>query len=182
MSEPKRVTAGLSWAWSATFPGYSGADGWSIKYHFWPADGTGDAIEIDAVAGAGNAWSVSRTAAQTANYAPGRYSWRAIASNGAETKDQAATGSMQILPDPTGTPVDGRSHAEIVLEAIEAVIERRASSSQKKLDIEGQSLEHMTHAELVKLRQQYSLEVDRIRQAKQLAKGGGFGGKIATRF
>lgn len=59
------------------------------------------------------------------------------------------------------------SHAKTVLNALEAVIERRASKSQMEQAIDGVQVKHMDLLELVRLRKMYAAEYRR----EQIAAG-----------
>jgi len=72
-------------------------------------------------------------------------------------------GSLQVLPDPASQDV--RTHAEKVLEAIEALIEGRATKDVSSYSIAGRSLTRMSPDELVKWRSHYRNEVAKQRNA-----------------
>lgn len=74
-----------------------------------------------------------------------------------------ATGTIQVNPDPARHDV--RSHAERVLEAIEALIEGRATTDVQSYSIAGRSLTRMTPAELVTWRSHYRQDVAMERAA-----------------
>lgn len=75
------------------------------------------------------------------------------------------TGSVTI--DPDITTQDPRSHAEKVLEAIEALIEGRATKDVSSYSIAGRSLTRLSPKELVEWRSFYKNEVARKRAAGQ---------------
>lgn len=78
-------------------------------------------------------------------------------------------GQVRILEDLVSAApgFDGRSHAEKVLEAIEAVIEGRASLDQSQYTINNRSLTRTPVADLLKLRNTYRAEVRAQRMAKR---------------
>ncbi len=61
------------------------------------------------------------------------------------------------VPTQAGTD----SHAKTVLDAVEAVIERRASKSQMEQAIDGVQIKHMDILDLVRLRKMYAAEYRR---------------------
>ncbi len=80
-----------------------------------------------------------------------------------------ASGSIRVLPDPSAQDV--RSHAEKVLDAIEALIEGRATKDVTSYSIAGRSLTRMSPDELVKWRSHYRNEVAKQRNAGKPAGG-----------
>jgi hypothetical protein len=72
------------------------------------------------------------------------------------------------LPDPYANPVDDRSHIKKVLDAIEAVIEGRASRSEKEYSLGDKKLVSMTHEELFKQWNRYKFLYKQELQAKGL--------------
>jgi hypothetical protein len=77
-------------------------------------------------------------------------------------------GEINILPDPYANPVDDRSHIKKVLDAIEAVIEGRASRSEKEYSLGDKKLVSMTHEELFKQWNRYKFLYKQELQAKGL--------------
>lgn len=76
----------------------------------------------------------------------------------------------------------GASHAETVLAAIEAVIERRATVDQQSYSIEGRSLARMPIDDLLRFRSQYRAEVANEQAARAAAEGRGSSRRIRTAF
>src|SRR5690606_30112936 len=73
------------------------------------------------------------------------------------------SGTLQVLADPASQDV--RTHAEKVLEAIELLIEGRATKDVSSYSIAGRSLTRMSPDELVKWRSHYRNEVAKQRNA-----------------
>ncbi len=116
--------------------------------------------------------------AETADWAPGRYlfSVRAISNDGSE-KHEMLTGSVSVVGDIADgdEPIDGRGHAEKVLAAIEAVIEKRATRDQEEYQINNRSLKRTPIADLLALRDKYIREISAKRRK-------GFGRYHRVRF
>ena len=74
------------------------------------------------------------------------------------------------------------SHAEKVLAAIEAALERCASTDQMNYSIEGLSLARTPIADLLTLRDRYKAEVVREKQAAAFKEVPGRGRQVFTRF
>ena len=121
-------------------------------------------------------------AAVTADWAPGTYWWQLRATSG-DVVDVVDEGQLTVAPDlaAAGPDHDGRSHAERVLAAIEAVIEGRASMDQESYSINNRSLSRTPIADLLVLRSKYKAEVA---AARRVAAGGSslFGRQIKVRF
>ncbi|WP_420023757.1 hypothetical protein ACN9JG_06255 [Cereibacter azotoformans] len=118
----------------------------------------------------GAAHLLGASAAASSEWAPGDYWWSLRAMRGdtvviVEEGQLVITGDLALV---TGLH-DGRSHAERVLRAIEAVIEGRASIDQQKYTIAGRELWRTPVADLLLLRDRYR---DEVRRAQQVARRG----------
>lgn len=76
----------------------------------------------------------------------------------------------------------GESHAQRVLAAIEAVLERRATVDQQSYGIEGRSLARMPIGDLLRFRDRYRAEVAAERAALDEADGRPSGRRVRTVF
>ncbi|QTP61383.1 hypothetical protein HNO53_20705 [Billgrantia antri] len=108
------------------------------------------------------------TAVDTAAWKAGDYWYSLRATDGTEVHE-LETGTFTVEPDLASVAegFDGRSHAEKVLEAIEAVIEGRASKDQDSYRINNRELRRTPISQLLKLRDVYRQEVKRARAAKR---------------
>ncbi len=90
-------------------------------------------------------------------------------------------GQITIKPDLASISAthDGRNHVQRVLDAIEAVLERRATQDQEKYKINNRELWRTPLSELLVLRDRYRSELRRMRAA---AKGGLFDQAVRVRF
>jgi hypothetical protein len=183
-TEPSSLRAGDTWAWTRTLDDYP-APTWTLKYRFKNAS-TG--FEIVATA-SGSDHAVSVAASTTSGYTRGDYTWVAWVESGAEkyTVDQ---GNAEILVDyrtaTVTTGVDDRSHAKKTLDAIEAVIEGRATKDQMKYTIATSSgsrtLELTPYPDLVRLHSRYSRMVAGELAAERLRNGLSTNAFIGVRF
>lgn len=109
---------------------------------------------------------LTANAAETANWVPGLYSYSARVTNGADTHEIEA-GQLVVQADLANATEghDGRSHAQRSLEAIEAVIEKRASMDQERYRINNRELYRTPISDLLKLRDLYRAEVRREQAA-----------------
>ena len=180
-TEPTEARAGDTWKWTKTLADYPASEGWALTYRFKSATA---AFEVAASA-SGDDYSVTVAATTTDDIAAGFYTWVAQVSLAGE-KYTVDSGPFTVNPDfHTGTAsaaYDGRSHARIVLDAIEAVIEGRASRDQEAYEIAGRSLKRTPIADLLKLRQHYKAELAAEEAAQRIANNVGAGRKIQFRL
>ena len=177
-TEPTTIRAGDLLSWSKSLADYPANDGWALAYTL--INGS-TKLTINASA-SGADHLVSVAAATSAAYAAGSYSWMARVTKGTEiyTVD---TGSMQILPNLAAlTTYDGRSHAKVMVEAIEAAIQGRASSVQLRMAINNRSIEYLSPTELIRWLSFYRAEVAKEAQAETIRKTGVNPRNIGVRF
>jgi hypothetical protein len=176
-NEPTELRAGDTWQWTrddlaTDYP----ATTWTLTYRFKNAAG---GFQIVATA-SGDAFSVTAAAATTVAYTAGEYAWAAQVVNGT-TKHTIDSGTLKVLPDlfasSASTGSDQRTHARIVLDAIKAVIEGRASKDQEEYSIAGRSLKRTPITDLLKMRQLYEAEV-RSEQATENLRNGLQGSRV----
>lgn len=178
-SEPQTFRAGDFLTWSKSLTDYPANAGWSLAYTLINASGK---ITINA-SPSGADHLVSVPAATTANYAAGSYSWMARVTKATEiyTIDN---GTIEVLPNLAAaglTTYDGRSHAQTMVEAIEAAIEGRASALQLKMEINGRSIEYMGAADLITWLSFYRAELAKEGRAETLRRTGINRNKIGVR-
>lgn len=171
-TEPRELRAGMTWAWRREDLSDYPAPTWTLTYWFKQLAAAG--AKFSAVAAAdGAAHAVSVAAATTAGYTADEYSWVAVASSGTESYE-VDRGTLKLLPKYSAdAALDDRSHARKTLEAIEAVIENRATLDQQEYTIGSRSLKRMTIADLLALRDKYRGEVWAEEQAERVRNGQG---------
>lgn len=174
--EPAELVAGDTWKWKRSLADYSAADGWSLRYVF-----TGAAVEqrftFDSAAD-GADHLVSRATTDTDDIVPGVYQWAAFVRNGSE-RYQVATGTVTVKPNLEGTrPFDVRTHAQKMVEAIEAALEA-FKLGRKRYTIGDRSYEASDVDELRAMRAHYRREVA---DAASIANGGTSGPLGRIRF
>ena len=169
-TEPTTLRAGDTWKWTQSLSDYP-ASAWTLKYRFKSLQG---GFEITATA-SGDDFAITVAAATSAVYKAATYTWVSWVEGGTSEKYTVATGTCEVLPDLRSTTAtalqDVRSHARKVLDAIEAVIEQRATLDQDAYEINGRSLKRTPLADLIKLRQRYRAEVAAADRADKIARG-----------
>lgn len=129
-------------------------------------------------AGASHRFLVSASA--TGEWSPGDY-WYSVRATDGTTVVEVEAGQITIKPDLASISAvhDGRDHVRRVLDAIEAVLERRATQDQEKYKINNRELWRTPISELLVLRDRYRSE---LRRMNAVAKGGLFDQAVRVRF
>jgi len=164
--EPSSVNAGDTWRWTRSLADYPASAGWALSYTLINASAK---ITVNASA-SGDDHAVTVAAATTAGYAAGTYDWRARVSKAGEVYT-VGEGRLTVRNAFSAATFDARTHARKTLDAIEAVIEGRASSAVAEYTIAGRSLKHIPVADLLALRDKYRAEVLREDAAAAVAAG-----------
>jgi hypothetical protein len=164
--EPTTANAGDTWRWTRALADYPASAGWALSYTLINAAAK---ITINASA-SGDNHAVTVSAATTAGYAAGSYDWRARVSKAGEIYT-VGEGRITVRNAFSASTFDARTHARKTLEAIEAVIEGRASSEVSYYMIGNRQLRYMTPAELLTLRDKYRAEVKGEDAAAAVAAG-----------
>jgi hypothetical protein len=170
MNVPDRVYAGDTWEWSETLGDYSADDGYAVSVSFWRAR---QAAVTASASGLATVWSFTIAATVTAAMIPGEWGWTIYASKGT-TRKTAGSGFLRVRPNyaaATSSSAIG-THAEKVLAAIEAVIEKRATKAEGAITINGKAISYYKLDELVRLRDRYVEIVRRERERDGDSMGG----------
>ena len=158
------------------------SEGWALKF---VAVGRLGAITINATADTENAndFSFTAAAATTGAYTAGDYQWQIVATK-TTTRYTIATGIVTVSDNIAGRSAayDNRSHAKKVLDAIEAVLENRASATDQSYTIAGRSITKIPLQDLMRLRAQYKAEYESEVATENIKMGLSGKNKIFTRF
>lgn len=119
--------------------------------------------------------------ADTADWVPGTY-WVSIRAAKGGDVVEVTQRQLEVKPDLSAvtTPYDGRTQNEIALDAINAVLAKRATIDQQRYTINNRELWRTPMADLLKLRSFYTTAVRRER--KRAAGSSMFGRAINVRF
>lgn len=137
-------------------------------------------IDLTATAD-GNAHAFAADAATTAAWPPGAYWYSLRVSKGSNVLE-ADKGQLTVLPDLAGAQdgFDGRTQNQIALDAINAVIAKRATMDQQRYTINNRELWRTPIADLLKLRAFYVVQVRR--ECARATGKSTFGRAIHVRF
>lgn len=171
---PRNITAGTTIECPFTLTAYPASD-WLISAVLRGAG------QIDLTADrVGNSHRFSVSALDTSSWAPGDYWFSVRATRGSEVAEVEA-GQITIKPDLSKLDAghDGRNHVQRVLDAIEAVLEKRSSIDQDRYKINNRELWRTPVQDLLKLRDHYRSELRRMNATKN---GNLFGQAVRVRF
>lgn len=148
---PQKLYTGFPFDLTLEQGEYKASQGFTVKVILRGPQNT----ELTATAVSDSAYTVSVTAP-----VDGVYLYTVLAES-LTARHLIDTGRIEFLPDPTAVAEgsDLRSHAERTLAAIEAVLEKRATSDQQSYSIAGRSITKIPLTELISLRDKYRAEV-----------------------
>jgi len=160
---PDELQLGDFWAWKKDnlATDYPTAD-YSLSYEFNLIDGA-TASNFTLTATESNDEYIISTSS-TGSYTKGEYNWVAYITRTSDSaRVKMAEGYVEVQDNYATTSASVRSHAKIVLDAVKAVIENRATMDQSSMSIAGRSLSRMSISELYELKdrsqQEYNAEV-----------------------
>ena len=149
---PDELQLGDFWAWKKDnlATDYPTAD-YSLSYEFNLIDGA-TASNFTLTATESNDEYIISTS-DTGSYAKGEYNWVSYITRTSDAaRVKIAEGYIEIQDNYATTSASVRSHAKIVLDAVKAVIENRATMDQSSMSIAGRSLSRMSISELYELK------------------------------
>ncbi|MEK9724071.1 MAG: hypothetical protein VW405_11410 [Rhodospirillaceae bacterium] len=158
-TEPEELVIGDRWLWKRTdLPvDYPTAD-YALSY---TADkqGAGSTSFSITASETGGVYVVEVASATTAGYNVGTYAWQAYITRTSDSQRvSVARGTWNVIANLSASTADPRSHVKKVLDAIEAVLESRATVDQMAYTIQGRSLSRTPIPDLLKMRDTYKAE------------------------
>ena len=183
--EPSTLVLGDYWAWKRDDLADTYSIGsYALTYEFHEDSGGGGTHKFTLTATEANdTYYIEAASSSTTGYAVGDYIWEAYITKASDSNrvmvDSGRTTITQNLAD---TNADLRSHAKKVLDAIEAVIENRASMDQSSMSIAGRSLSRMSIDELMTFRDRYKAEYLKEIKLARIRNGQGTGNTPKVRF
>ena len=151
---------------------------------FMARSGTGANVEFSiAASNSGDDYLFSASSAATSAFTAGLYHYQIevleTSSNNRLILDQ---GELDVTVDLDVNAVDPRTHAEKMLQKIEAVLENRADADVSSYSIAGRSLTKMSPEELLTWRDNYRREVKAYRRKLDVKHGRKTSSTILMRF
>lgn len=185
MSVPSVIRAGMTTEFTVDATGYPASDGWTV-YVAIKRQAASEAIILEG-AGVGTRYTFVLSAETSATLPAGDdYDWQVYAEQTVDEQllryeiDRGTLTVIRFFGEPEA--FDSRSRVKKILDAIEAVLEGRASKDQQSYTIAGRSLQRTPIADLIRLRQSYRQEYAREQAAERIARGLDGGGQIEVRF
>lgn len=174
MSIPSTLISGDSLTW-LTAAGVDTATGLPVDSGTYTLStslrGTGGTLDI-AGAASGTGWSSTITTTQSAALKAGVYQWATFASKaGVRVTLESGTITMTANLAAANSTFEARNHNRRMLDAIEAMLESRATKEQQEYTIGTRSLKYIPILELLQLRESYKRDVFADEQAEKLSKG-----------
>jgi len=171
---PSRVITGLTVTWTKRLADYSPSL-WALSYHIRGAEG--NVLDVVATDNNDGSFLVSLTASYLGEMdavtplAVGQYFFQAYVTNIDDTSDKRLVDSGRIdveadLSLESVTSFDGRSKAELMLEAIDALLLKKAlTPDQMSYTIGQRTLTRIPHDQLLKFRDYYVgiIQAERIK-------------------
>lgn len=172
---PQRISAGVTFENAVVLTAYP-ATAWALNVSL---RGPGS-IDIAGIP-EGDTHRLNVSAAATSEWVPGHYWYSARVSDGEGVILEVETGEVIIDPDLASVEpgFDGTTHAQRVLAAIEAVLEKRATRDQERYSINNRELWRTSIPDLLLLRDRYRAQVKMESKAKR---GDLFGTAVRVRF
>lgn len=180
--EPTELQLGDFWAWKRTdlASDYPTA-AYALIYEFNLIDGSTASNFTLTATEANDEYIISTTS--TTSYTAGNYNWIAYIQRSSDSaRIKIGEGFTEIQQNYATTTASVRSHAKIVLDAIEAVIENRASIDQSSMSIAGRSLSRMSVDELMTFRNTYKAEYLKEVKMARIKNGYGSGNIVKVKF
>ena len=163
---PTELQLGDFWAWkredlSSDYPVAS----YSLSYEFNLVDGATVSNFTITATESNDTYIIE--ASNTSSYTKGNYNWVSYMTRSSDSaRVKLEEGFVEVQDNYATTSASVRSHAKIVLDSIEAVIENRANIDQASMSIAGRSLSRMSIDELLTFRDRYKAEY--LKEVKQL--------------
>ena len=183
--EPSTLVLGDYWAWKRddladTYP----IGSYALTYEFHEDSGGGGSHKFTLTATeADNTYYIEAASSSTTGYTVGDYIWEAYITKSADSnRVMVDSGRTTITQNLANTNADLRSHAKKVLDAIEAVIEGRATIDQSSFSLGGRSLSRMSVDELMTFRDRYKAEYLKEIKLARIRNKQGSGNTIKVNF
>ena len=117
-------------------------------------------------------WLFTITSTASAGYTKGHYHWQIeVVETASSNRIVLDRGTLDILHDMDVNNTDPRSHAQIMINKIESILQGKADADVSSYSINGRSLTKMAFNELMEARDYYRKEFNKEIQA-ELAKNG----------
>ena len=183
--EPETLVVGDRWVWQrpdlvTDYP----TDQYALTYEFHTDSGGGGSHQFTITATeTALAYVVEVASTVTDDYTAHQYKWYAFITRTSDSERVAVDDGMTTLvANYADTNADLRTHAKKVLDAVQAVIENRATIDQSSFSIAGRSLSRMSIDELFLVRDRYRAEYNEEVKKARIRNKKPSGNLIGVRF
>lgn len=144
----------------------------------------GGSTEVQIVGTAsGSDYLFSVSSATSAGFTPGLYHWQLeILQNSSSNRIVVDRGYFEAVVDLDINGSDPRTHAEIMLDKIESLLEGKADADVANYSIAGRSLTKLSPRELIDWRDYYRREVQKEKNLERIRRGQSTGMTVKARF
>lgn len=182
-TEPYEFSAGDRVAWKRTDLGDDYSTSLYTLTYKARLEAVGTTVISLTATTSGNDYIIEKGATITAAYTAGEYHWAAFITRNADSERvEIDSGTFTVKPNKATATTDPRTHIKKVLDAIESVIEGRASKDQDSLSVEGMTLDRTPIPDLLVLYSKYKGMYVREEREERMRNGKSHSGKILTRF
>ena len=183
-SEPTSVVAGtlVQWKRGDLSDTYAPAS-YDLIYNIRLRNGGGVDKVVTATTATDGSFLVTLNSNITNTMAAGAYVWQAFISRKSDSvKVLVANGDIELLSNLDQNGADNRSHALIMVEKIQSLLEGRADKDVSSYSIQGRSLAKMSITDLMMWRDYYRKEVAKENQDALIAAGKASNATVKVRF
>ncbi len=182
--EPETVVVGdfIQWKRSDLVQDYPVATH-SATYVARITGGGANEIQITATESNPSYYLFTVTSATSSSFVPGLYHWQLeVTETASGNRIVVGTGMFRALPDLDVNNSDPRSHAEVMLDKIQTILEGRADSDVSSYSIQGRSLAKMSISDLLSWRDYYRREVMKEKRDSDIQNGRKTSSTVKVRF
>ncbi len=171
--EPEEIVVGdfIQWRRIDVYADYP-PSAYNLEYVARITGGKANEIKLSGADYQSSAWLFQVSSSVSGNFDPGYYHWQLEAVRISDSERLVVDrGTFTALADLDVNQSDPRTHAEVMLDKIEAVLENRADSDVMEYQINGRQLKKIPLQDLINLRNYYKGIVNQEKR-KELVKRG----------
>jgi hypothetical protein len=183
-TEPTSVVIGTLVQWKrADLSDIYAPASYDLIYNIRLRNGDGVDKVVTATTAADGSFLATLNSTITSAMVAGDYVWQAFISRKSDAaKVSVGEGSITLLSNLDQNGADNRSHAQIMVEKIQSLLEGRADKDVSSYSIQGRSLSKLSIADLMMWRDYYRKEVAKEKQDALIAAGKSSGATVKVRF
>ena len=182
-TEPATIVVGDLLQWKRTDLGTDYANGSFTLSYKARLEGTGSTVITITAAASDDDYLVSVGASTTASYTAGDYRWQSYITRDSDSERLTIdSGTFEVVANKAAATDDPRSHAKIMLDKIESILEGRTDGDVAAYSINGRSLTKLAIPDLMMWRDRYRAEGLRELHRERALNGTATGSTVLARF